>query len=242
MQCILTFFKGDANDLRKNLQAQVAELRDHFCAELEAEGRTLDTAHRRVIPRFALIAVAGQWAAAENCGVLPHTSEEILASVKAVMRAWLDGQPFETQDDQVIATFREYVQCHEGQMRSTENPDRIPSLSAGFIDRRHPQGPRLLLNDTQFKTACAGLNLKSAQVTLKRAGILHTNDDQFKTKVSIREFGIKNMRFYWLKLNVLLNDPTQADDLAEDLTNERVSGPVRVVNRVPYDEEGNVRF
>lgn len=237
VQGILNVFEGDAEVFRATLQSQVEQERNDFCIALEAEGWTLDTSHRRVIPRFALISVAGQWAAAPSIGVLPHTADEIRASIYAVMQAWLSGQTFQTQDEQVIATFREYVQCHEGQMRSTANPDRMPSPCAGFRDPRHRDGPRLLLNETQFKTICAGLNPKSAQATLKRAGILHTHDDQCKAKVSIQEFGINRTRFYWLKLDQLLADPT-----LDDPTDENAPSPRPVVVPLHRDQTQSVRF
>lgn len=66
----------------------------------------------------------------------------------------------------------------------------------------------MLLNQTQFEAACGELNPRSAQAALKSSGLLHTHDDQFKAKVSVPELGLNKVRFYWLKLDKLLNDAT----------------------------------
>jgi len=228
VQALLDTFTGDVTKIQENLQFEIEAQRKEYCDALAAEGWTLDTSHRRAIRRFALIAVVGQWASASQSEVLPHTQKEVLDSVDVVLRAWLSGQPFSSQDDHVITTFRNYVQCYEGQMRSTDNPDRIPPHSTGYLDNRHRDGPRLLLNEVQFNAACQGLNPKSAQVALKSAGILHTNDDQFKTKVSVHEFGIKKLRLYWLKLSLLRDDPTLDDLPDQDVSSPRhVSAPLR---------------
>lgn len=200
MRGILQAFNGDELELRDQLQWAVDAMQALLCDEVTAMGKQLQSYHRRTMRRIAVVAVGGIWAVQEY--ILPHTEAEVMASVRAIRDSWIFGEDFSTSEDQVIDAFRDYYLRFRGQIAHPAQEDnrRYEPLNAQGILHQN----RLLLSDAQFKTACNGLDPKLAARILKQTDILHCNEDQYKSKVSVRELNIKNLRCYVIRLDKLL--------------------------------------
>lgn len=212
-QNVLDFFGGDKTEMERQITYQVDLERDKLRQRLIDRGVTLHAHHDRALRRFALVAVAGIWAAVEDdqeaatdqLPVLPHTETEVLEAVHAVLDAWINSQTYISEDDRAITVVRDYVMRHRAQFAIATGQrgggHTLPPNCRG-IER----GQDLLLNDSQFRDACGSLHTRLVAKALHKANILVRDGDQYKPKVSVPEFGIIKVRHYVLKLNRLLTE------------------------------------
>lgn len=204
---ILNHYGDEPVALGAAIETGVDLLRDQLCAEAVAEGRTLQPHHYRAMRRVALAAFAGCEAAED---ILPHTKDEVMAVMRAVRDIWLDGQTFESEESRAVENVRDYVQRFRGQMHvatGTREQRPMPSNCHGIIN-----AGRLLLTESNFHVACAGLDTRLVARSLADAGVLHCNEGQFKSKVSIAELGIVKVRYYVLLLDRLFDDAESEGD------------------------------
>ena len=75
---------------------------------------------------------------------------------------------------------------------------------------------RLVLTASNFREACDGLDTRMVAQALKDAGILHTNDGQFKAKYSNAWLGISKVRHFILVLDRLGAGTDPDDDTEKD--------------------------
>ncbi|MFD2112117.1 DUF927 domain-containing protein [Thiorhodococcus fuscus] len=221
VQKVLNTFKGtdtenSETELRRNLTEHVEEVRDELRDFLALQGVDLHAHHWRALKRFALVAVAGLWA--EN-DVLPHTEEEIMEAVRAVLIAWVNSQIFDSEEERAMEAVREYYLQHVEDMVNL-NVDQ-PNAAMTSSDYGIVRDKDLILNENQFAMACQGLVPKLVAHALNSKGMLQRNDGQNKRKVTISQLGLNNVRRYVIKLDKLIGDAPGVPGASQDMPRPR---------------------
>jgi uncharacterized protein (DUF927 family) len=175
--------------------------------------RPLPAETARAVRRFALIAVAGEFAA--DAGLIPASKEEVRASVKEVATAWL-GASAETDEERIVASVRAFILRHESRFQRINEPEpetktdrwgneyqptaRDPEPvrdRVGYVDRK---AGKWMFTDAGLVEAAPGNDKTTIARTLKRAGYLHTSEGKLQERVSI---GAERPRMYSVKSSIL---------------------------------------
>jgi putative DNA primase/helicase len=155
-------------------QGTTAELGKRIQSDLEKAHRLLpqDSPQEvaRVVRRFALVLVAGQFACA--AGVLPFSADDIHNAVQLVLQRWLDVHgrgPMERALEQL----RAFILRNEARFRDKDNTNQIVRDLVGYRDQRH----RLyLLTPEGAQEALDGYSVRDVMRHLLDQGLLFVNE------------------------------------------------------------------
>jgi len=216
IRMLLTHFKGDAKGMQEFIVQERDALHEQLCEECQNQGFTLHPHHKRTVRRFALVALAGSWAAED---ILPHSEDEVFSAVVTVLTSWLRNQAFESPEDRVADLMRDYVMRFRGQMLVSSIPlsqQRQPLDCHGILHKN-----LVLFTPNQLQKAGNGLDERVMAATLDKANLLHRNDDQFKCRFANANLRI-NSRLYAIKLNRLFDE-----SILKDVLELQACGPKR---------------
>ena len=182
---------------------------------LEAVGRELKTAWGetvqalaplgaspevvRVIKRLAVVAIAGEKAAA--MGILPWTKGEAFRSVKIVLTRHLNARGGSGSDtERALKSIKDFLLRHgAGRFRDLSNEtDRINNL-AGYRDLSNDA---YLFTSEGLQEACKGHDVKDVARLLADIGLLRTPDKGHLTE-RVTVPGVGRARFYSISAKIL---------------------------------------
>ena len=145
---------------------------------------------RRVVARFALTGLAGEYAAL--FGLVPWAEGEALNAAKQCLEVWLDGRgdSGDQEDSSAVEMVWSFIGRFGGsrfQNIDTEVQERIPDR-AGFR-RKVGEQVQFLFTKEQFRAMLTGLNPTMAAKALARAGLLRRNDRNLTIQVTLPDLG-----------------------------------------------------
>jgi putative DNA primase/helicase len=203
----------EIDKLRKNAPVMI----QNFCNDVVPEGA--DGQVVRVAQRFALIAVAGEWA--QSYGVLPWESG---AAVKAARRCFEDwmrerGGIGDAETTGGIEAVRSFLQAHgmsrfvpawqqeQEELYSEGRARTIPPRDvAGFRKKSDDgEGWDFFITAAAWKEICAGFNPSALAKTLQAKGWLQGADARHTQKL-VRIPGIGSGRYYCIDAKFLRDD------------------------------------
>jgi len=154
---------------------------------------------RRVVARFALTGLAGEYAAL--FGLVPWAEGEALTAAKQCLEVWLDGRgnSGDQEDSRAVEIVWSFIGRFGGsrfQNIDTEAQERIPDR-AGFR-RKVGEQVQFLFTKEQFQTMLTGLNPIMAAKALDRAGLLRRTDKNLTIKATLPDLG--RLRVYAVTL------------------------------------------
>lgn len=184
-----------------------AAARAHVKAEVERVMHDLapaglPTETRRALKRFALIAVAGEFAAA--VGLIPTDRAAVRQAVRRAADEWL-GTNGETDDIRIVAAVRGFIFRHGARFQDVDSSARPVLDRAGWVD--HTRGEWMMLPEG-LREAAPGHDLVTIARALKGGGFLRTDKDERLTcRVSVDG---NRPRLYVIK-RALLQEEAQAE-------------------------------
>ncbi|WP_295394647.1 DUF927 domain-containing protein [uncultured Thiodictyon sp.] len=155
---------GSAAEVRAYARDQVKAI----MPTLTNEALPIETA--RAVRRFALICLAGEFAA--DHGLIPTTAENVREATRAVVSTWLVAGA-ETDDLRIIASVRGFIQKHEARFQPTLEPEPVPNR-AGW---RSKAEDLWMFTDAGLTEAAPGNDKTAVARVLRAAGYLFCNDD-----------------------------------------------------------------
>ena len=178
------------------------QLRAAVRADLDATAAALTPSgvspeQRRTIKRFAIVQLAGRWAA--EAGILPFTDAEIAGAVATVQRAWWGDQRSEGACDaeRAVSNLAEFLIRHRSRFASpVAEPQQLPRDVAGyFADGRY------WLTEKGLREAAGGYGEKALLTELKRRKLLHRDrDDRSKSRLTVHG---ERQHFYAIEARLL---------------------------------------
>ncbi|MBK5966464.1 hypothetical protein CCR95_20895 [Thiocystis minor] len=199
---------SSASAARQYVRDQVAVVTASLIADQSIPAETA-----RAVRRFALIAVAGEFAA--HAGLIPVEASEVRAAVKEVVTAWL-GASAETDEDRIVSSVRAFILKHESRFQRINEPEpetrtgrygnEYPAPTrasepvrdrAGYVD--HAKG-HWYFTDAGLVEAAPGNDKTTIARTLKKAGYLSTSEGKLQERVTI---GADRPRMYSVKTSIL---------------------------------------
>jgi putative DNA primase/helicase len=198
-----------ASAVRQYVREQIADV------SADLIDRQLPAETARAVRRFALIAVAGEFAA--HAGLIPVEASEVRAAVKEVVTAWL-GASAETDEERIVASVRASILKHESRFQRINAPDPEPKTDrfgneyqptardpdpvrdrVGYVDRK---AGKWMFTDAGLVEAAPGNDKTTIARTIQRAGFLHTNDP----KKLVARVSIENSRVFLYAVNASILD------------------------------------
>ncbi|MEJ1355722.1 MAG: DUF927 domain-containing protein [Candidatus Sedimenticola sp. (ex Thyasira tokunagai)] len=153
---------------------------------------------RRVIKRFALVALAG-WHA-QQAGIIDWSFDEIFDATADVRDRWLSeiGQE-RSEVDRAISYLRDQLLANQGRFRDIESEARPGIETLGFKAPEH-----FLLTETSIRIVCGEHDAKTVLKQLKARGMLwHDKDRLTKKTPAIKGFSDRRINLYWISLDIL---------------------------------------
>ncbi|MBK1723219.1 DUF927 domain-containing protein [Thiocystis violacea] len=176
---------NSAADARAYVREQIAKI----LTEIAPAGVATETL--RAIKRFALVSVAGEFAA--QVGLIPATTEQIRSATKGIVTAWL-GASAETDEDRIVSSVRAFILRHESRFQPINEPDPPPRTDrygaeyqptprapepvrdrVGYVDRT---AGRWMFTPAGLIEAAPGNDKTTIARTLKNSGYLYTNEKE----------------------------------------------------------------
>ncbi len=193
---------------------------------------------KRVIRRFALVALAGMRASTQPgmAGILPWDFVQIIVAIKHVRDRWLSDQGQEHSElDRGLAYLRNQLIRHG---------DRFRWLTSGGNNRpaRDLLGYRVpeyyLLTDEGLRELCGEHDMRAVLRALKTQGYLHHDAGRLtKKSPRIEEFGNTRPNLYWIKVT-FLGEETDGFDTEED----KALGEPKIVTAPARSKQGDIPF
>ena len=180
--------------LRDDLRGIEAMLTEGIEHRLPPEGR-------RVLRRFALVALAGIWGQA--AGVLAWDLPLVLGAVKDVRDRWLGDQGQEVSEvERALAYLRNQL------IRAADRFRWIDGAGHGRSTARELLGFRTadyyLVTEEGLRELCGEHDTRAVLRALKTAGHLwHDKDRLTRKSPKIEEFGTTRPNLYWIKVEFL---------------------------------------
>ena len=160
-------------------RAYVRERITALAPQLAPAGLPAETG--RAVRRFALIAVAGEFASLT--GLIPATVEQVIGAAKATTDKWLSVSA-DTDDERIIASVRAFILRHESRFQRINEPARFDGGGnriepepvrdrVGYVD--HGAG-KWMFTDAGLTEAAPGHDRTTIARTLRKHGYLFTNE------------------------------------------------------------------
>jgi uncharacterized protein (DUF927 family) len=221
---------GMAN-LCAQLREDLAALEVLLCKDIEDK---LPPEGRRVIRRFALVAVAGLRAGTETgmAGILRWDMGQILQAVRHVRDRWLSDQGTEhSEADRGLAHVRNQLIRHGDRFRW------IDGTVGGRPAARDLLGYRVrdfyLITEEGLRELCGEHDMRAILRALKTGDYLwHDAGRLTKKSPAIEELGKTRPRLYWVKVE-LLGEQSEFDT-EEDLAVAKAAPPARPQGDIPF--------
>lgn len=214
-----------SGQLREELR-QIEQRLAHGVGEMPPEGR-------RVLRRFALVALAG--ARAGMAGVLGWDLAAILAAVEHVRDRWLNDQGQERSElDRALGHVRDQLIQHASRFRWFDKPEKGPLRDLlGFRTADY-----YLITESGMRELCGEHDMRTVLRALKMQGhLVHDKDRLTKKSPRIEGYGATRPNLYWVRLAFLGEVVSQETD--ED---RLVSQPARPVPARALDEDEEIPF
>lgn len=206
MQAVLDrFVTGD--DLRAELKAQIAHLRDELRRDAELDGHVLNSAHVRALGRFALVAAVGGLAV--ELGILPFSEDQVLGAVAAASKAWLSALPPLSEAERALDGIRDFVLRYRGQILDFD--DWQASRRVPQVTRAIAYDGMLLFTKEAFAEACGGYVTREILNLLDQRGILRCEQGKKTYRVTISGLSINRVAFFAVWPERLLTDSQQRE-------------------------------
>jgi len=171
-----------AEELRAYVKEQTALILKEICPG------TVPTETLRAMRRFALIAVAGAFAAER--GLIPTTAEKVRKAVGEVASAWL-GASAETDEQRIVAGVRAFILRHAARFQRTvrdAEEERMEPVRdrAGFLDKANN---RWCFTREALVEAAPGNDAVTIARALREAKLLFTNDKKLMANIGTEVAG-----------------------------------------------------
>ncbi len=195
-----------ARQLRDDLRGIEAMLADGIEHRLPPEGR-------RVLRRFALVALAGIWAQA--AGVTSWQLPEILEAVKNVRDRWLGDQGQEVSEvERALAYLRNQLVRGADRFRWIDASGHARTSGRELLGFRTAE--YYLLMEEGLRELCGEHDIRAVLRALKNDGYLwHDKDRLTRKSPKIEEFGDSRLNLYWI--NIAFMGEQALGDTDEDL-------------------------
>ncbi len=155
---------GTTSEVRIYINTRMAALMPYLTT------KPLPAETARAVRRFALIAVAGEFAA--QVGLIPTTPEVVVSAVREVVDAWL-GVSGETDDTRIVDSVRSFILRHESRFQSVSMEFAVPNR-VGYVN--HNDGLWMFTAEG-LKEAAPGNDVVTIARAVRRAGHLHSDSD-----------------------------------------------------------------
>lgn len=213
--------------LAGQLREEIRRIEEILSADVEAR---LPPEGRRVIRRFALVALAG--CRAQMAGVLGWDFAKILVAVKHVRDRWLADQGQEYSEiERALAHVRNQLMRHGDRFRW------IDGTASSRPGARELLGYRVkdyyLLTEEGLRELCGEHDMRAVLRALKEGGHLwHDAGRLTRKSPRIEEFGATRPNLYWVAVGFL--GAAEEFDTEEDRRVARVSGETRPQDEIPF--------
>jgi len=166
----------EISGLKEKVQRDV----DAFEEKLAA-GRELEAHQRRVVRRFAAVAVAGSLAV--RFSILPFSESEVANATQSALSAWSGDESNKSVGLRGIEAIREFIRCNPGRIRDAVISDNRELAKwsrdlAGYYDSGNQF---YLFTKKGFAEATGGMPMDAVLNELERLGLLYTNESGRKT-------------------------------------------------------------
>ncbi len=186
-------------------RAYVRERVAYILPQIAPAGLPAET--ERAVRRFALIAVAGEFASLT--GLIPTTAKAVIDATKGVVDRWLNLSA-ETDDQRLIASVRAFILKHESRFQRINEPEPIavghyprqPNDEpvrdrVGYVDRK---AGKWMFTDAGLVEAAPGHDRTTIARTLRKHGHLFMNSDKMTTPITISG---SRPRLYVVKASII---------------------------------------
>ncbi|EGV18845.1 DUF927 domain-containing protein [Thiocapsa marina] len=192
VRCLAARFETAAQ-VRAWVREQIAVV----MGDLAPPGLPAETA--RGVRRFALIAVAGEFAV--RTGLIPATASQVRACVNMAVTAWLNTSA-ETDEERMVASVRAFILRHAARFQPDEEPVAAPLTGrrgdpcpakmpepvrdrVGFVNHAKQLW---MFTDAGLVEAAPGNDKTTIARTLRRTGYLFTNETgKLKARIKVGE-------------------------------------------------------
>jgi len=210
-------------DSREQLSKMLKERHARNVEQLVA-GLT-SSQHQRAAKRFAIVELAGLLAV--ELGIVPATSDQVAASVRTVMDAWVNNPDNTSMATRGVESLQAYILRNWSKIADAKDPGAHRGETIGY--RKDGAKEFLLLPDA-FDQACGGVLPKVVLKELQRLGFLNTqstnNDKRYKGRMNVNGQRIKGY---------LLSKALLGDDAPAPQSGARKQRPQRPNTVVPDD-------
>lgn len=197
---------------RSEVERFVRECVEEVLTELLPQGHVKPMVER-ALRRFALICVAGEFAADE--GILPISASEVRAAVKHVVATWLQGLARSDPSRYVVDQVRQFLLRHAARFQDIKAAKAPPIANRyGWVDH----GTKLwYFTDDALEKAVPGMTAEKIAQVLKSNDLLNRDEKgRMKEKVTIRRG--ERLRFYTVLGRILDHDDSEAEAEAQGST------------------------
>ena len=200
---------ASVTEARAYIKQRMSALTPH----LTREALPAETA--RAVRRFALVAVAGEFAA--EVGLIPAKPEAVMDAVRQVVDGWL-GASGETDDTRIVEAVRSFILRHEARFQ-TVSADFAVQNRVGYLDRKDGLW---MLTSTGLREAAPGNDVTTIARAIRRAGFLHTTDDHLAHKARLPDGS--RPRLYAVKTTII--DGVDAEKVGQHQKSVGPLGPL----------------
>lgn len=204
-----------SGDLREELRQMEVILRRDYSQAADAEGNRPEVAlapeGRRVLRRFAVVALAGAYAA--KAGIVSWQLPEILRAVLAVRDRWLSEAGEERSEmDRALAHLRDQLIRHSARFEAVDGTTRQPVQNKlGWRSKEY-----FLLTASSLAELCGDHDMRTMLRQLHQAGHLWTETEtKLQRKAPRGLFGHRRPYLYWIDCAFM--GETDERDTAEDV-------------------------
>jgi uncharacterized protein (DUF927 family) len=171
---------------------------------------------RRAAGRFALVAAAGELAAA--CGILPWQPGEAERAAAACFRAWRAARPGgdgAAEDAAAVAAVRAFIGAHGESRFQTlgehNDPEARNIINRAGWKKRDGEGWRfLILPETWRREVVAGMDPEAAARALHRAGFLVSSGERDGRMQRKEHVGLSGKARIYAIRDTILSDGAEA--------------------------------
>jgi uncharacterized protein (DUF927 family) len=190
----------------------------HNCYDNLVASRNLSEAQQRVATRFGLVQAAGEFAV--DFDILPFSKRQVTDSVHYVFNLWVEDNSNVSDKARGVAKIRDFIMGNLNRfyvvtlLPASTIPYRMIGYHKNYTvgDSSLFVGEFYLFNESGFREACVGFDLKMVCRTLHEHGYLVRDKDQFKTRHTVPTIsGESNTRFYAIKAEILKHEEETID-------------------------------
>ncbi len=199
------------------LKDELKMIEEWLAKQLTGSGGKLPPEGRRVLRRFALVALAGGKAGPECAKVIDWSVAEVMEATLAVAKRWLDSIGNERSEaDRGVAQLRENMIENIGSFPMYDIENAPQRVVLGYRYKDHEENRWFLVMPQALATLCGDYDTRLVVATLRERNLMKSEGDRRTCKCpGIPSLGGVRPAAYWISATLLGEDVTEAERIAE---------------------------